>query len=58
MNTKSIDTAEKSRTKEQILSADPRFCGWVGANAGTGKTGVLIDRILRLLLAGVLPNRI
>ena len=48
----------KNRTSDQIISADPSSSVWVGANAGTGKTGVLVDRILRLLLAGVSPNRI
>jgi ATP-dependent helicase/nuclease subunit A len=31
---------------------------WVAASAGTGKTKVLADRVLRLLLAGTAPNRI
>ena len=48
----------KQRTKEQITSSDPNYSVWVGANAGTGKTGVLVDRILRLLLSGVAPSRI
>ena len=30
----------------------------MGANAGTGKTGVLVERILRLLLKGVQPSSI
>ena len=42
----------------QIIAADPTQSVWVGANAGTGKTRVLIDRILRLLLEGVPPSRI
>ena len=42
----------------QIDAADPTQSVWVGANAGTGKTRVLIDRILRLLLEGVPPTRI
>ena len=31
---------------------------WVSANAGTGKTSVLVRRVLRLLLAGTPPERI
>jgi ATP-dependent helicase/nuclease subunit A len=31
---------------------------WVGASAGTGKTKVLTDRILRLLLSGAAPERL
>ena len=42
----------------QILAADPGQSVWVSANAGTGKTRVLIDRITRLLLAGTPPERI
>ena len=29
----------------QIIAADPKQSVWVDANAGTGKTRVLIDRI-------------
>ncbi len=42
----------------QRLAADPQASIWVSANAGTGKTHVLINRISRLLLAGVRPERI
>jgi len=43
---------------DQIIAADPTRSVWVGANAGTGKTRVLINRILRLLLANVGHSRI
>ena len=39
-------------------AADPATSAWVGASAGTGKTRVLTERVLRLLLAGVGPERI
>ncbi len=42
----------------QVTAADPKSSVWVSANAGTGKTQVLIDRITRLLLNGVKPERI
>ncbi len=42
----------------QQLGADPGLSAWVSANAGTGKTKVLTDRVLRLLLAGAEPTRI
>ena len=45
-------------TAEQRLAADPTFSVWVNASAGTGKTKVLSDRVLRLLLAGVNPGRL
>jgi len=39
----------------QRRAADPRASVWVAASAGTGKTKVLTDRVLRLLLAGTRP---
>jgi len=42
----------------QRRAADPRASAWVSANAGAGKTKVLTDRVLRLLLAGSQPGRI
>ncbi len=42
----------------QRRAADPGFSAWVAASAGTGKTKVLVDRILRLLLTGVRPQRL
>lgn len=48
----------RNRTTAQIAAARPEASVWVSANAGTGKTGVLVDRISRLLLEGVAPERI
>ncbi len=45
-------------TRAQISAADPKACAWVSANAGTGKTHVLTNRVLRLMLAGAPPERI
>ncbi len=42
----------------QSRAADPLASAWVAANAGTGKTYVLVERVLRLLLAGTAPDRI
>lgn len=42
----------------QMRAADPAGSAWVSANAGSGKTKVLVDRVLRLLLQGVEPSRI
>lgn len=42
----------------QIAAADPARNAWLSANAGSGKTRVLIDRVARLLLGGVEPQHI
>lgn len=46
-----------TRTKQEIVS-NPVVSAWVTANAGAGKTTVLVRRVIRLLLAGNLPARI
>src|SRR5689334_23030340 len=42
----------------QIAASDPDRSAWVAANAGSGKTHVLAQRVIRLLLSGVDPARI
>lgn len=42
----------------QTQSSDPLANVWVAANAGSGKTHVLTERVIRLLLAGTEPARI
>ncbi|MDJ1158900.1 double-strand break repair helicase AddA [Chelatococcus sp. SYSU_G07232] len=44
--------------EDQRRAADPGVSAWVSANAGAGKTKVLADRVLRLLLAGTDPSRL
>lgn len=45
-------------TVEQDRAADPSNSAWVAASAGTGKTYVLTNRVLRLMLAGTDPAKI
>jgi ATP-dependent helicase/nuclease subunit A len=42
----------------QRAAADPKQSVWLIANAGSGKTSVLIDRVARLLLSGTRPEKI
>ena len=42
----------------QVQAANPLASVWVSASAGSGKTKVLADRVLRLLLTGTEPERI
>ncbi|CAL1692900.1 ATP-dependent helicase/nuclease subunit A [Brevundimonas subvibrioides] len=42
----------------QIAAADPRQSVFVTANAGSGKTSTLVDRVARLLLEDVSPGEI
>lgn len=45
-------------TVQQSLASDPTRSAWVSANAGSGKTHVLTQRVIRLLLAGARPSAI
>src|SRR6201996_6971212 len=42
----------------QARASDPKASSFVSANAGSGKTHVLVQRVVRLLLEGVPPERI
>ncbi|MEM6390761.1 MAG: UvrD-helicase domain-containing protein, partial [Pseudomonadota bacterium] len=44
--------------RAQATAADPLQSAWVAANAGSGKTKVLIDRVARLLLRDAPPDSI
>ncbi|MEQ1902300.1 MAG: double-strand break repair helicase AddA [Devosia sp.] len=44
--------------KHQRRASDPESSVWVSANAGSGKTHVLTERVLRLMLTGVRPEQI
>jgi len=45
-------------TERQTLASNPAYSAWVSANAGSGKTHVLAQRVIRLMLAGAEPARI
>ena len=51
---KKLNTA----TPEQKKASNPKSSAWVGANAGSGKTHVLVDRVVRLMLEGADPSTI
>ncbi len=52
-------TADRNEaTEAQVRAADPGGSTWLSANAGSGKTRVLTDRVARLLLKGVDPQQI
>ncbi|MEI4485425.1 double-strand break repair helicase AddA [Frigidibacter sp. MR17.14] len=52
--TKPLDDA----SRRQLHAADPDASTWLSANAGSGKTRVLTDRVARLLMGGTEPERI
>ena len=44
--------------RTQVEASDPAVSAWVTANAGSGKTHVLAQRVIRLLLRGIEPAKI
>lgn len=51
-------TRRDEASLRQVLAASPQHSTWLAANAGSGKTKVLTDRVARLLLAGTEPQRV
>ncbi len=50
--------ARQRAIDEQLRASDPSVSAFVEASAGSGKTKLLIDRMLRLMLAGADPAKI
>jgi ATP-dependent helicase/nuclease subunit A len=44
--------------RDQSRASNPQHSAWVSANAGSGKTHVLSQRVVRLLLGGTDPSKI
>src|SRR5438094_3553894 len=55
---KTLRTIPPSLRDAQARASDPAASAFVSANAGSGKTHVLVQRVIRLLLAGVPPEKI
>src|ERR1700757_4160582 len=50
--------ARQRAQREQLAASDPAVSAFVAASAGSGKTKLLTDRLLRLMLSGADPARI
>ena len=51
-------TLSEQANESQRQASDPYISAWVSASAGSGKTKVLTDRVLHLLLVGNAPETI
>jgi len=52
------DAIPEDVRRRQRAAADPKVSSWLAANAGSGKTHVLAQRVINLLLEDVEPERI
>ena len=56
INTRDLPAIKADASHRQRAAANPLTSAWVAASAGTGKTRVLTNRFLRLLLLGEPPE--
>jgi ATP-dependent helicase/nuclease subunit A len=52
------ESARQRANEQQRIASDPAVSAFVAASAGSGKTKLLTDRLLRLMLSGADPARI
>src|SRR5712692_11160529 len=55
---RALSTIPVALRRVQIETSDPAVSAWVAANAGAGKTHVLAQRVIRLLLDGIASEKI
>lgn len=55
---KAVRSIPSAVRETQERASDPAASAFVSANAGSGKTHVLVQRVIRLLLDGVAPEKI
>ena len=53
-----MTSARDRANADQLAASNPAVSAFVGASAGSGKTKLLTDRLLRLMLHGARPERI
>src|SRR5271168_1445751 len=55
---RTFDAIPDEVRRQQRTAADPKVSSWLAANAGSGKTHVLAQRVINLLLDEVEPEKI
>src|ERR1700742_189130 len=55
---KAVRSIPDAVREKQASASNPALSSFVSANAGSGKTHVLVQRVIRLLLSGVPPEKI
>lgn len=55
---KKLKKPDAYTVEQQAIATNPNNTAWVSANAGSGKTYVLSQRVIRLLLLGTKPSQL